>query len=177
MSDLPKRKHPRLKRYDYSLNAGYFITICTFQKRKMLSKIKVGRGLAPAETCLTNHGKIVEMTLSEMPSRFQYLEIENYVVMPNHIHVIMTLNAPAGASPRPTIMDIVCAFKSLSTRRCKQVSQIEKLWQVSFHDHIIRNEHDYRSIYEYIDNNPAHRAEDVYYCGDTPYFCETNLQK
>ena len=163
IGELPKRRHPRLKRYDYSLNASYFITICTFEKKKLLSDVIVGRGLAPAVTVLTDVGRIVETELLDLPYRFCDLIIEKYVIMPNHLHVILTLNASAGASPRPTVMDIVCAFKSLSTRKCKQALSIDKLWQTSFYDHIIRNENDYRNIWNYIENNPAHWAEDRYY--------------
>ncbi len=163
MSELPQRKHPRLKRFDYSLNARYFITICTYQKKHLLCKIRVGRGLAPAETILSDVGKIIEQNLLDLSNRFSYLTVEHYVIMPNHIHAILTLNAPAGASPRPTIMDIVCAFKSLSTRDCKRLGNIQKLWQTSFYDHIIRNEDDYRNTWRYISNNPAHWAEDPYY--------------
>ena len=163
MSELPRRKHPRLKRFDYSLNARYFITICTYEKKHLLSKIRVGRGLAPAEAILSDFGKIVERDLLDLSNRFPYLVIEHYVIMPNHIHAIMSLNAPAGASPRPTIMDIVCTFKSLSTRDCKRIRNIPKLWQTSFYDHIIRDEEDYRNTWLYISNNPAHWAEDQYF--------------
>jgi REP element-mobilizing transposase RayT len=163
MEVLPKRKHPRLKRYDYSLNERYFITICTHQKKRLLSVIKVGRGLAPAETLLTDIGKIVETELLALPLRYDDLLIEKYVIMPNHVHVILTLNASAGASPRPTLMDIVCTFKSLCTRRCKQMTAIDQLWQTSFYDHIIRDELDYKNIWNYIDNNPARWAEDKYF--------------
>ena len=162
---LPVRKHPRLQRFDYSSNARYFVTICTYQKRSVLSKVKVGRGLAPAETLLTEAGKIIEDELLLLPLRFHDLTIDNYVIMPNHIHAILTINAPlaAGASPRPTLMDIIGIFKSLCTRRCKAAGVIDKLWQTSFYDHIIRNEHDYKAIWQYIDNNPAKWTEDPYF--------------
>ena len=161
---LPKRKHPRLKHFDYSQNMRYFITICTHKKRCILSSVRVGRGLAPAETHKTAVGQVIERTLLEMPKRYPYLIIDKYVVMPNHIHVIFGILAPAGASPRPTISDIVCAFKSLSTRECKSTQLIDnKLWQTSFYDHIVRNETDYRAIWEYIDTNPTRWADDKYY--------------
>ena len=86
--------------------------------------------------------------------------------MPNHIHAILLLEDTAGAavSPtpgetagaavRPTIMDIVCAYKSLTTRECKKVQPIDKLFQTSFYEHVIRGPEDYDEIAEYIVNNP-----------------------
>lgn len=123
----------------------------------------VEQGLAPSETILTDVGKTVERDLLELSERFRYLMIEHYVIMPNHIHVILTLNAPAGTSPHPTIMEFVCAFKSVSTRDCKRLGVIHKLWQTSFYDHIIRNEDDYRNSWQDISNNPARWAEDQYH--------------
>ena len=76
--------------------------------------------------------------------------------MPNHIHAIFTLgNETAGASPRPTVMDIVCTYKSLTTRDCKKIAPIDKLFQTSFYEHIIRDRHDYDEIYNYISQNPT----------------------
>ena len=172
--DLPKRKHPRLKRYDYSTNARYFVTVCTFEKQKVLSSIKSGRGAAsapaPAEIYLSEAGKIIEEELLLLPLRYRDLIIENYVIMPNHIHAILTLNAPLTvgtdncSSHRSALTDIICTFKSLCARRCKNSHMVEKLWQTSFYEHIIRNEYDYKNVWTYIDNNPSKWAEDKYYC-------------
>ena len=64
--DLPMRKHVRLKEYDYSQNGAYFVTICTKDRRNILSDI-VGRGLAPAEVRLTGCGRVVETELFALP--------------------------------------------------------------------------------------------------------------
>ena len=61
----------------------------------------------------------------------------------------------AGASPRPTVMDVVCTYKSLTTRECKKVQPIEKLFQTSFYEHVIRGREDYDEIAKYIQENPA----------------------
>ena len=70
--NLPKRKHPRLKEYDYSSDGVYFVTICTHNKKHLLSQI-VGRGLAPAVK-LTDYGKIAEQQLFLLGERFQFVE-------------------------------------------------------------------------------------------------------
>ena len=65
----------------------------------------------------------------------------------------------AGASPRPTISDVVCTYKSLTTRRC----QCGKLFQSSFHDHVIRDQSDYDDVCCYIENNPTQWELDELY--------------
>ncbi len=89
-----------------------------------------------------------------LEQRYPLLKIDQYVIMPNHIHAILLLQETAGVNPRPTIMDIVCAYKSLTTRQCKKVQPIDKLFQTSFYEHVIRDREDYNEIAEYIVNNP-----------------------
>ena len=155
--ELPQRKHPRLDNYDYSSAGAYFVTICTQNRRCVLSRI-VGRRLAPAEASgmeYTSFGKIAEQQLLSLKDRYAYLSVDQYVIMPNHIHVVLILESEAaGASPRPTITDIVCAYKSLTTRECKKNGFDGKLFQTSFYEHIIRGREDYEEIVKYIYENP-----------------------
>ena len=84
--------------------------------------------------------------------------------MPNHIHMIVVLKeTSAGASPRPTIMDIVCTYKSLTTRECKKEGFHNKLFQTSFYEHIIRNKEDYEKHVKYIYENPIRWYYDELY--------------
>ena len=177
--EIPQRKHPRLKHYDYSSPGAYFITICTQNRRCVLSHI-VGRGLAPADACTIEHtlfGKIAEKQLLLMEKRYPFVVVDRYVIMPNHIHVVLILDhetagaspcpavmdETAGASPRPTIMDIVCAYKSLTTRECKKNGLDEKMFQTSFYEHIIRGQEDYEKIANYIYENPMRWYYDELY--------------
>lgn len=158
---LPQRKPTRLKDYDYSTNGAYFITICVQDRRCILSEISVGEGLAPPAVRLTEQGKVVEKQLLLIPSRFPQATVEKYVIMPNHVHMILSLqNHAGGASPSPTITQVVGTFKSLATRQCEGET---KLFQRSFHDHVIRSEQDYQEIWTYIDQNPAKWQEDRFY--------------
>ena len=161
-NNLPQRKHPRLDAYDYSTAGAYFITICTQNRRCLLSRV-VGRGLAPAEIQLTPYGIVAREQLLLLEKRYPYLKIDQYVIMPNHIHAIFQLAETAGASPRPTVTDIVCAYKSLTTRACKEIAPIQKLFQTSFYDHVIRGQADYNEIAEYIINNPKQWELDKLY--------------
>ena len=156
---LPKRKHPRLKGYNYSENGACFVTVCTQNRRCILSRI-VGRGLAPAVLELTPYGDVAEQELNALPQRYPSVRVDAYAIMPNHIHILLVIeNGTAGASPRPTVSDVVCAYKSLVTRKCG----IGKIFQTSFYDHVIRHPADYDEIYRYIENNPVQWELDELY--------------
>ena len=160
---FPKRKPTHMKSFDYSENHRYFITICSDGKRKIFSDISVGEGLAPPVIHLSAIGKIIEEQLLALSTRYHQIEIENHVIMPNHLHMILRLENAGGASPSPTTHDIICTLKSLVTRSCRQIGYRGNIWQRSYYEHIIRNEDDYKNTWIYIDNNPARWSEDEYY--------------
>ena len=162
--DLPKRKQIRLPDHDYSSHGAYFVTICTHTRRCILSQIAVGEGLAPPAVVLSPIGQCVKEQILALPKRYATVHIDKYVIMPNHIHLLVSFHAdPGGATPSPTLSDAVRVLKSLSTRLSRNLLGNLPLWQRSFHEHVIRNDHDYRDIWEYIDANPAKWAEDRYY--------------
>ena len=98
-----------------------------------------------------------------LEQRYPSLKIDQYVIMSNHIHAILLLEETAGDSQRPTIMDVVCAYKSLTTRECKKVHPIGKIFQSSFYEHVIRSRADYNEIADYIANNPKQWELDKLY--------------
>ena len=163
--EYPQRKRNRLAGYDYSAPGAYFVTICTYKKRCNLSRIAVGEGLAPPAVRLTPIGTIVEDQLRNLPARYPSLVVNAYAIMPNHVHLLLTLYVTqytGGASPAPTVPDIVCTFKSLIARQARADLDAAPLWQRSFHDHVIRNDADFRATWDYI-GNPARWAEDCFY--------------
>ncbi|MBR3995222.1 MAG: hypothetical protein IKL74_04430 [Clostridia bacterium] len=99
--DLPKRKRTRLKGYDYSLPGSYFITICTKDKKHLLSEITVGQGLAPAENRLTIYGFIAKEQIEALEKRYNNITVDKYVIMPNHIHILFSIIPTAGALSLP----------------------------------------------------------------------------
>ncbi len=132
--ELPKRKPTRLKNFDYSSAGVYFVTICIRDRMNILSEIvktdltatektnglAVGEGLAPPEITvkLKPCGEIAKEQLQLIEARFPSVTIEDYVIMPDHIHVVIFLHEKAGgASPSPTLDDVICAFKSLTADR------------------------------------------------------------
>ena len=160
---LPVRKETRLKNYDYSTPGSYFITICTHQKRSILSTVCRGDPCGRPRANLTSNGEIVVRCLQKTEALY-HIELTPYVIMPNHVHFICTLS-PQRATARvaPTVGRVVGALKSISANLCREAGLQSKLWQRSYYEHIIRNDTDYREIAEYIANNPARWAEDRFH--------------
>jgi REP element-mobilizing transposase RayT len=84
--------------------------------------------------------------------------------MPNHIHAILFLkNEAGGASPSPTLSDVICSFKSLTSRLCKRENGTVHIFQRSYYDHVIRDRKDYEMHVKYISENPWKWKEDDLY--------------
>ena len=162
--ECPKRKQNRIPEYDYSAPGAYFVTICTQERRCILSDVHtVGDGVLDVpQVYLSKYGKTVEQTLREIERQYDYLSIEKYVIMPNHVHLLIHVeNDGTSRTPSPTnavIPAFVSPLKRFTNQRCGV-----KLWQRSYHDHVIRNEADWQEIWDYIGTNPARWAEDRYY--------------
>ena len=155
---LPERKPARLKGYDYSLPGAYFITICTKERKEILSKIIVGEGLCTLpQNILTSIGKEVEKSIQYVNNNYDSVSIDKYVIMPNHIHLIVSLNN-SGGHGNPPLQNIIGQFKSYTTNKFGKV-----LWQRSYHDHIIRGKEDYKKIWDYIDTNIVKWEQDCFY--------------
>ena len=161
-----KRKHSRLKTYDYTNSGCYFITFCTKDRAHVLSSI-VGRGaLTPPLVELTDIGKIAAEVIERTSVVYPGISIDNYVIMPNHVHLLIRISPVDGGvrAPRPTengsvsITEVIKAMKSITTRKIGT-----KIWQTSFYDHVIRNDEDYQTRCRYIEENPAKWQQDKYY--------------
>ena len=155
-----QRKHPRLKEFDYSSNGAYFVTICTDNRRNILSRIVVGRdAFIPPHVELTDIGYVVEKYIGNINIGYENITVEKYVIMPNHIHLLICIHDNGGMrASRPTVPSIVRSLKTMVTREIGK-----SVFQTSFHDHIIRDEQDYLARWEYIDENPAKWTEDEYF--------------
>ena len=104
---------------------------------------------------LTSIGEVVKEQLLDLENRYGNVKIKNYVIMPDHIHIILYLRKATGAaSGSPTVNDVVRAFKSRTSCKCRQQFGIEKIFQRSFTDHIIRDREDYDVRMKYISENP-----------------------
>ena len=155
------KRHPtRLADFDYRTAAFCFITICIQNRRCILSRI-VGEGLAPPAPELTPLGKVAEEELLNLPNRFPSVSIDKYVIMPNHIHIILTLADTGERDFSPSVSSVIGAYKSITTRKS---GYGRNLFQRSFYDHIIRAQEDYWAIWKYIDENPVKWQLDKFYC-------------
>lgn len=158
--ERPVRKQIRMPEYDYNSNGAYFITVCTKDRKPILSGISVGTTIGrPPDVILTKYGRIVEKAIQQINTVYPSVHVDNYVIMPNHIHLLLFLYCDDGrALLVPTVSRVIQQLKGAVTKRIGH-----PVWQSRFYDHVIRTERDYRDIYTYIDNNPAHWAEDEYY--------------
>jgi REP element-mobilizing transposase RayT len=177
-SQKHQRRSIRLPGYDYSLAGAYFVTICTHERECLLGQVEDGAML------LSGYGRIVEQCWRALPHHFPGVELDAFVVMPNHVHGIIMITAPcrgeafarqkhamspgwvANASPlqsRPygtktySLGAMVQNFKSVSSRRINQVRLTPgaPVWQRNYYEHIVRNEDELNSIRQYVLGNPT----------------------
>ena len=166
LTDLPNRRPMRLKNYDYSTEGYYFITICTENRKEILSKI-VGTGVLDCPKIqLSQFGEIANKRIIEMKNFYDNILVDKYVIMPNHIHMLINITKNTdgqSGTPVPTMANsTISKFISTFKRFCnKEYGQ--NIWQARFYDHVICGEQDYNEIWEYIENNPARWQEDEFY--------------
>ncbi len=157
--ELPNRQPNRIQGFDYSQNGAYFVTICTQERRKILSQITVG---TPVPGCpqkphnkLLPHGKIAEKHIRQMDAFYDCISVDRYVIMPDHIHFLLTVHETDGHPGRgvPTRASVIARFVGTFKRFCNR-EYGKNIWQSRYYDHVIRNQQDYNEIWQYIENNP-----------------------
>jgi len=164
--ELPKRKQNRLKGYDYASSGAYFITVCTkdrkniFWDKSQLNFAKEDSILPPDSVRLSSYGKITEEAINAIPKHYPHIELLQYVVMPNHVHMILLIPYDNGRIiSSPT--SILTAVGQMKRYVSKKVG--ESIWQRSFHDHVIRDKTDYETISKYVYENPIKWQYDCFY--------------
>ena len=157
------RRSLRLKGYDYSRSGAYFVTICTHGRECLFGEVMDG------DMRLNDVGRAAQAEWVRLPEHFQSVELDEFVIMPNHVHGIILVGAglapPDGrgaASSAPTLGHILRAFKSISAIAVNRLlgRSGRSLWQRNYYEHIVRNENELARIREYIANNPAQWALD-----------------
>lgn len=165
----PKRKINRLTEYDYAQNGAYFITICTHGRQQILwendiltavedvGAHSVRPHLAPE---LSLYGKTVENAILQIPVHHPAVRLIKYAVMPNHVHLLLLIQREQGGRTlcAPTISLVIKQMKEAVTKTIGR-----PIWQKSFHDHVVRTEHGYAQIWQYIDTNPQLWHKDCFY--------------
>ncbi len=165
---LYHRRSRRLKGYDYSRAGAYFITVCTRNRECLLGDIADGK------TRLNDAGRIVAEEWMKSADIRNEIELDAFVVMPNHVHGIIFINrrgdrpvapttglVPSGPKPK-SVGSFVGGFKPIVTKRINKLrgAQGAKLSQRNYYEHVIRDEDDLNRIRQYILDNPARWDED-----------------
>ena len=117
--ELPKRKNIRLKNYDYSQNNAYFITICVKDRHELLWK-NVPVGAIMNRPSLSEQGIIVENAINDIPNHYSMLDVETHVIMPNHLHMILTISDVSENGRfiiAPTISRVVQPMKRIVSKQ------------------------------------------------------------
>ena len=114
MKNIPVRKHPRLRDYDYNQEGGYFITFCTRNRHEVLGNIGGYDAFSTLSIELSEHGECLYRVIEETPSFYSGVEVPKFVIMPNHVHMIILINrngAPGASRPTnaliPTKISII----------------------------------------------------------------------
>lgn len=166
-----QRRSIRLKGYDYSQAGAYFVTVVA-QGRECLFGNEEEGGLR-----LTEHGKSVETAWQWLAEQYRYVNLDEWVVMPNHLHGILIIHddgeecgvggggsrtAPTGLVKRKPLGRLLGAFKTVSSKQINLMRNTPGalVWQRNYYEHVIRDETDLNRVREYIATNPARWAED-----------------
>ena len=181
-NDKYRIESARAKWHDYD-NGVYFITICTKNRECFFGSIQNNKMI------LSETGEYTEQKLQTINNHYLYAEILLWTIMPNHIHMILSIdgtklpfkkrdmpifqqNESSGTDQTPIekatetqswLSNVVCQFKQ-SIKRFTNQKKIDFAWQARFHDHIIRNQKEMDFISEYIENNVMKWNEDRFYC-------------
>ncbi|MCO5182486.1 MAG: transposase [Anaerolineae bacterium] len=176
------RRSIRLKGWNYASEGAYFVTVCAYRGQSVFGMINDDK------LSLSLIGHFVDLCWQTIPSHFPHVQLDMFIVMPNHFHGILwivddrfaamqepdvgaTHGSPLPDEQLPTgpqrgsLGSIIGHFKSSVTRRLKKLPPPfempgHPIWQRDFYDQIIRNERHLNAVREYIDNNPLKWAED-----------------
>ncbi|MFB9108647.1 transposase [Flavobacterium gyeonganense] len=198
---MKNRKRNRMQGFDYSSDNLYFVTICVQDRICCFGSVGTGRDLsvhhsnenhsnenhsnenqfenncADLKMDLNEFGKIVKQQIEWLEEQYKYVEIHNYVVMPNHVHMIIEIDknklliGTEGTARELSVQEIkikslsglIGAFKTTSSKLIHRAGFEDFSWQRSFHDHIIRNDKSYHNISNYIDLNPEKLVSDTFF--------------
>ena len=158
-----RRRSLRLKEYDYTRAGAYFVTICTQDKACLFGNIVDG------SMCLNAAGHMLASLWNDIPAWFGDVEIDTFVLMPNHLHgIIVSPDVTSEVTKvAPALGKVVAAFKSATT--VHYISGVKtkawpvfrrRLWQRNYYEHVVRDEKALDRVRRYIDENPARWAFD-----------------
>jgi len=144
---FPKRRSVRIVGYDYAQPGAYFVTLCVAGRRSMFGRVVDG------VVILSPLGTIAEQALIWLSERYSHIRIPEYAVMPNHLHAIVSWDAPSDP-PKP-LGALVNAYKATASGRMRRHlgDQGATIWQRGLYEHIIEDEAEFYEKAEYIRHN------------------------
>jgi len=162
----PSRHHRhsiRLSGYRYDTDGVYCVTLCVLQRQMLFGKMSGGLML------LNEAGRLVQSEWLALPARFPKVYLEDFVIMPNHLHGLIVLSSEARletSPPVPELGDVVGAFKSLSTRAVSSHlgEGARRIWQRNYYEQIVRSDSMLNGLRQYIADNPGHWQDDPENC-------------
>ena len=154
-----RRTSNRLSGWNYANVAAYFVTLVVRDRACLFGEISDG------EMFLNSYGSVVDESWSWLQEQYEHVELDAYVVMPNHLHGIIVITDNQFGQPvsqRKPLGRLIGAFKTVSTKRVNELRSTpgESIWQRGFYDRVIRNEAELESVREYISGNPLKWDED-----------------
>jgi len=162
-----KIESARLKNWDYGSNAAYFVTICTKNRVCFFGDV------VNTEMKLSRIGQMAHQCWLEIPEHFPFVVLDEFVIMPNHVHGIIIIDKPGGGNDQSlsnnkfgpqsqNLASIIRGFKIGVTKYANEINAVFS-WQPRFHDHIIRNDKSFQNIRNYIRNNPKKWNDDQFF--------------
>ena len=147
----------RSKEHNYSAKAWYFVTTTTKHRLCYFGKVIKGRMV------LNDYGYIAHEQWLWMSDYYDFVSVNKFVVMPNHVHAIIEIRVPYGTNAPRNLSQLVSAYKTRVSSRIRNAGLPHFSWHRSFHDHIIRSPASYNTIAEYIHYNPMRWNDDRYF--------------
>lgn len=152
------RKKNRLKGYDYSSNASYFLTVCSDKRKEIFSQIVFDNTVGANIVRLSKIGQKIENCILKIEEIYPCVFVDNYIIMPNHIHLILTIDTNRRPMVAPTVATVIKQLKGAASKEAGT-----SIWQKGYYDHIIRNENDFNETMKYITFNAQKWDEDKYF--------------
>jgi putative transposase len=173
--DIHHRHSIRLREYDYSAIGAYFVTICVHMRECLYG------GIINGEMELNEVGRMVEEVWKVLPKRFPQVELDEYIIMPNHFHGIVVINNESGHvgaihelplhhgaisaqmhRRNMLLPKIIGYFKMNSAKGINRLRDMQgvPVWQRNYYERIIRDEKDLNAARKYIAENPLKWVDD-----------------
>ena len=163
------RRSIRLRGYDYTQAGAYFVTVCVHNdlvrrgaaccahQPVALNSTDIFGHIENGKMVINDYGRIVDASLRAIPDHFSSVILDEFTVMPNHVHLIVIINDARAQHAAPVLGTIVRSFKSAVTKNINKSRGTPgtKVWQRNYYERIIRNDGELNRIREYVVNNPA----------------------